>query len=67
MATSQDPKLRRQEIALYAYLIWEKEGYPHGRDIDHWFQAETLLSAAKQLSFKSLKTTSSHKEASKSA
>ena len=28
------------EIATAAYYIWEKEGYPHGRDLDHWLHAE---------------------------
>ncbi|MGZ3486405.1 MAG: DUF2934 domain-containing protein [Isosphaeraceae bacterium] len=28
------------EIAVAAYYIWEKEGYPHGRDLDHWLHAE---------------------------
>ncbi len=23
-----------------AYYIWEKEGRPHGRDLDHWLRAE---------------------------
>jgi Protein of unknown function (DUF2934) len=28
------------EIAEAAYYIWEKEGHPHGRDLDHWLRAE---------------------------
>jgi hypothetical protein len=39
------PELNPDEVALCAYLIWEKEGKPHGRDADHWFQAQTLLRA----------------------
>lgn len=33
-----------------AYLIWEREGRPHGRHLDHWLQAhwELLGEAAKQ-------------------
>ncbi|MGA2409136.1 MAG: DUF2934 domain-containing protein [Candidatus Binataceae bacterium] len=27
-------------IREHAYHIWEKEGRPEGRDIDHWTQAE---------------------------
>ncbi|MGZ5943234.1 MAG: DUF2934 domain-containing protein [Isosphaeraceae bacterium] len=27
-------------MAVAAYYIWEKEGYPHGRDLDHWLHAE---------------------------
>lgn len=28
-------------IRKRAYEIWEGEGRPHGRDVQHWFQAET--------------------------
>lgn len=28
-------------IRKRAYEIWEGEGRPHGRDIEHWSQAET--------------------------
>jgi hypothetical protein len=29
-----------------AYAIWEREGRPHGRALDHWLQAEAELAAA---------------------
>ena len=28
------------EIAVCAYFIWEQEGKPVGRALDHWLQAE---------------------------
>ena len=28
-----------------AYLIWEREGRPHGRDFEHWVRAEVELIA----------------------
>jgi hypothetical protein len=34
----QDP------IADRAYQLWESEGKPEGRDIDHWLQAEREIS-----------------------
>ena len=34
-----------EQIAVYAYLIWEKEGQPHGRHTAHLFQAERQLKA----------------------
>lgn len=37
------------DIARLAYLIWEKEGEPQGREMEHWFQAESLLTAATQV------------------
>ena len=30
-----------EQIRKRAYEIWECEGRPHGRDIQHWSQAET--------------------------
>jgi len=35
------------EIAVCAYLIWEKEGRPAGRVRDHWLQAEAQLRACR--------------------
>jgi hypothetical protein len=32
-----------EEIAICAYLIWEKEGRPSGQLREHWLQAETQL------------------------
>ena len=32
-----------QEIARRAYAIWEQEGRPHGRNLDHWLKAEREL------------------------
>jgi hypothetical protein len=36
----------RDEIALYAYCIWEKEGRPERRALEHWLQAELQLRIA---------------------
>ena len=30
---------REQQIADLAYHYWQEEGYPHGRDSDHWLRA----------------------------
>ena len=35
-----------EAIAVCAYLIWEQEGRPKGRDKEHWIQAEEQLTAA---------------------
>ena len=37
----------QEEISICAYLIWEQEGRPQGRDIEHWYQAETQLRQAR--------------------
>jgi Protein of unknown function (DUF2934) len=35
---------RTLRISEYAYHLWVQEGRPHGRDIEHWLQAERELS-----------------------
>jgi hypothetical protein len=32
-----------ERIAARAYGIWEREGRPHGRDLDHWLSARTEI------------------------
>jgi len=34
---------RDDDIRTRAYQIWEREGRPHGRDIEHWRQAPSEL------------------------
>ena len=41
----QDPS--PDEIARCAYLIWEREGRPAGREMQHWLEAEAQLRAIK--------------------
>lgn len=37
-----------QEIANCAYAMWEKEGRPHGRDLEHWLRAKAQLEGDRQ-------------------
>jgi hypothetical protein len=37
-----DESLQRK-IEQRAYEIWENEGGPHGRDLDHWLRAEAEI------------------------
>lgn len=30
-------------VQVAAYHIWQKEGCPHGRHVDHWLQAKVEL------------------------
>jgi len=32
-----------EEIAAAAYLIWEREGRPEGRGVEHWLKAKAQL------------------------
>jgi len=41
--SSADPAAREQAIRERAYAIWEEEGRPEGRDLEHWLQAETEI------------------------
>lgn len=38
-----------EEIARRAHAIWEREGCPHGRDGEHWLEAERQLHEASAL------------------
>jgi len=31
---------RRTAIEAHAYAIWEREGRPDGKDLEHWLRAE---------------------------
>ncbi|WP_428029373.1 DUF2934 domain-containing protein [Ancylobacter sp.] len=34
---------RETRIREWAYRLWEQEGYPHGRDGEHWFRAVEIV------------------------
>ncbi|WP_236025250.1 DUF2934 domain-containing protein [Arenibaculum pallidiluteum] len=36
---------RNERIAARAYAIWEKEGRPEGRDVEHWHRAADEIAA----------------------
>jgi hypothetical protein len=36
---------RHKEIQKLAYDIFEKSGRVHGRELDHWFEAEQIIKA----------------------
>ncbi|RJQ41534.1 MAG: DUF2934 domain-containing protein [Dehalococcoidia bacterium] len=35
--------VREEEIRELAYAIWEKEGRPIGREVEHYFRAKQIL------------------------
>lgn len=39
--------MNEQKIREYAYTIWQREGCPHGRDLDHWLAAERQIMTAR--------------------
>lgn len=45
MTTIKNAQLNQSEIARLAYLNWQKDGCPAGRDLDYWLEAESQLKA----------------------
>jgi hypothetical protein len=45
MENTMDRHPTQHEIEQRAYAMWEQEGRPHGRNLDHWLTAEKELSA----------------------
>lgn len=33
---------RNEEIRKIAYELWEEEGYPEGKEAEHWHRAEKI-------------------------
>ena len=44
--------LQYQEVEKRSYMIWERQGRPHGHDLDHWLQAEKELAEEKMMPVK---------------
>jgi len=42
---------RKEEICLRSYLIWEKEGCPHGVALRHWLRAEAQIDAEREAAY----------------
>lgn len=43
IACAPQPEPAHDEIALCAMSIWEEEGRPQGRELEHWLLAEARL------------------------
>ncbi len=39
------PRISDDVIRMRSYLIWEREGRPYGRAMEHWLQARAELEA----------------------
>jgi hypothetical protein len=44
-AATRDTEALRKRVEERAYALWESEGRPLGRDLDHWRQAESEITA----------------------
>ena len=47
-STHAQPEPSHDEIALHAFLLWEKEGRQTGREMTYWLQAEAQLRQTQQ-------------------
>jgi len=47
-STHAQPEPSHDEIALHAFLLWEREGRQMGREMTYWLQAEAQLRQASQ-------------------
>lgn len=45
MKPTKSTEVGRTEIARLAYLLWEQNGRPEGRDQFYWLEAEKQLAA----------------------
>jgi hypothetical protein len=54
------------DIAVRAYLIWESEGCPRGREAEHWRRAEAEILAAQKKKAPARKKKAAAKSAPKS-
>jgi hypothetical protein len=43
VTVNHTPKGTHKKTAKLAYELWEMEGRPHGRALDHWFTAEACV------------------------
>jgi hypothetical protein len=47
MATAGARQARPEDIAVRAYLLFVSSGHQHGRDLEHWLEAERELTHVK--------------------
>ena len=40
---------KRKRVEQRAYLFWETEGQPHGRDEEHWHRAARQIEAEEEV------------------
>ncbi len=45
MASARGRDITESDVRTRSYLIWEREGRPDGRQLDHWLKAQAELKA----------------------
>jgi Protein of unknown function (DUF2934) len=46
IASGEGQSLREQAIRERAYAMWEEEGRPDGKELDHWYRAEAEIDSS---------------------
>jgi Protein of unknown function (DUF2934) len=46
ISSGEGQSMREQAIRERAYAIWDDEGRPDGKDLDHWLRAEAEIISA---------------------
>jgi hypothetical protein len=46
MTSDESEVQRKAEIEARAHAIWEEEGRPFGKHLEHWLRAQRLVAAA---------------------
>jgi Protein of unknown function (DUF2934) len=41
-----NPEPDEEKIRLHAYFLWEEQGRPEGRDLEHWKAAQEYVKAS---------------------
>ena len=57
------PEISREAVSNLAFLNWEKDGCPKGRDLDYWLEAESQLKATWHLFVRELSPQKNHRAA----
>ena len=43
MKQPEQPLFTEEDIAKYAYFLWQSDGQPPGKDQEYWFKAEVHI------------------------
>jgi hypothetical protein len=49
MNVNEMTAITHDEISFFAFLNWQKDGCPSGRDLEYWLEAEHQLRATRHL------------------
>jgi hypothetical protein len=65
MTTEASPAISHFEVSRLAWLNWQTDGCPSGRDLDYWLEAELQIKATRQLLINEERTSMGRKSESR--